>query len=79
MRELDYEIWLVKISSDKSEMFQENSPGKLPPGKFPSIKFLPGEFSPENSYPENSTRNISSHVFKHFVFSLLSPLSLILL
>ena len=41
MRELDYEIWLVKISSDKSEMFQENSPGKLPPG---------------NSHPLNSSQ-----------------------
>ena len=47
-------------------------PGKLPPGKFPSIKLPPGKFSP-------MFLNIPTHVFNFFVFSLLSPLSLILL
>ena len=49
-------------------------PGKLPPGKFSSIKFPPGG-SPLGKFPPG----IFPHVFKHFVFSLLSPLSLIFL
>ena len=46
--------------------------GKLLPEKLPSIKFPPGKFSP-------MFLNIPTHVFNFFVFSLLSPLSLILL
>ena len=54
-------------------------PGKLPPGKFPPIKFSLENSPSGNYHPENPTRNISTHVFKNFLFSLSSPLSLILL
>ena len=58
--------------------------GKLPPGKSPPIKLPLVNSPPENSHPENLTRNIPTHVFKYShplfkIFSLLSPLSLILL
>ena len=54
--------------------------GKLPPGKFPPIKFPPEESPPPRkiSTQKIPTRNISVNIFKRFVFSLLSPLSLIL-
>ena len=57
--------------------YQENSHRKIPyhqtpPGKFPPRKFSPRIFSP-------MFLNIPTPVFKFFVFSLLSPSSLILL
>ena len=61
--------------------------GKLPPGKFPlwkfpPIKLSPGEFLPRKFPPgilSTMFLNISTRVFYLlFVFSLLSPLSLIL-
>ena len=47
-------------------------PSKLPPGKLPPRKFPPGIFAP-------MFLNIPIRVFNFFVFSLLSPSSLILL
>ena len=46
--------------------------------KVPPIIFPSGEFPPEKLHPEIPTQNIPIKVFKYFVFSLLSPLSLIL-
>ena len=61
-------LWTcVKILCYKGH--QENSPRKIPIY----------EIAPENVHVENPTRNIPTHGFKHFAFSLLSPLSLILL
>ena len=51
--------------------------GKLLPGKFPFIKLPPGKFPPGIFPP--MFLNIPTRVFKFFVFSLLSPSSLILL
>ena len=52
-------------------------PGKLPPGKFPPIKLPPGKFPPRIFLP--MFLNIPTQVLNFFVFSLLSPLPLILL
>ena len=52
---------------------------KLPPGKFPPIKLPPVKFPPRKFPPGIFPPNIPTRVFKFFVFSLLSPSSLILL
>ena len=52
-------------NSHPGNFHPSNSPWRIPPRKIPTQKI--------------PTRNIPTHVFKHFVFSLLSPFSLILL
>ena len=65
-----------KITSVKDVIIKAVS-GKLPLGKFPPIKLPPGKFPPGIFPP--MFLNIPTRVFKFFVFSLLSPSSLILL
>ena len=59
-------------NSHRKIPYHQTPPGKFPPEKFPPRKFSPGIFSP-------MFLNIPTPVFKFFVFSLLSPSSLILL
>ena len=66
-------FWWYQQNSHPENSYPSNSPpGKFPPGKFPSRKFPPGIFPA-------MFLNIPTRVFKFFVFSLLSPWSLILL
>ena len=53
--------------------------GKFLPGKLPPIKFPPWRIPPRKIPTQKiPTRNIPTHIFKPFVFSLLLPLSLIM-
>ena len=63
---------ISKTPTRKIPTHQTPPPGKFPPGKFPSRKFPPGIFP-------LMFLNIPTRVFNFFVFSLLSPSSLILL
>ena len=84
-------VWRIKIFLEKingNACTLENSlhifssvSGKLPPGKFPPIKLSPGECPLENSHLEYSHQFLKYFrpSFLFFFFSLLLPLSLILL
>ena len=66
--------YFLTINMVSGESPQEINTRKIPPVKFPARGF------PRKTDTQKiPIRNIPTHVFKHFVFLLLSPLSLVLL
>ena len=60
-------------------MVSGKSPQEINTRKIPPVKFPAGGFHRKTLTQKIPTQNIPTHVFKHFVFLLLSPLSLVLL